>query len=217
MKITKLSAQERNSERVNLYLDEKFAVGLSINTVAKYNLFIGKEINESEYLAILHDDLGERFFNRAVDYLGSSIKTEMQIRKYLRNLLFRKKGLWYKDLDKDNSEKLLAGTMEKLAKYSYLNDEEFAEMFIESRIKNKPRGKNVLFSELLSKGVPKEIAEKKVNELVVDEYDMLKRVYEKKYKGEKITKLDRKKIDFLLRKGFSWDLIERYIDNESEK
>ena len=70
---------------------------------------------------------------------------------------------------------------------------------------------------MISKGISKEIAEKKLEELVEDEYDILKRVYEKKYGESKITKEDRKKIDFLLRKGFNWDLIERLINNESEE
>ena len=53
--------------------------------------------------------------------------------------------------------------------------------------------------------------------MVDDEYDMLKRVYEKKYGIEKLGMKDRKKIDFLLRKGFNWDLIERYINEKSEE
>ena len=217
MKVTKLSAQERNVERVNMFLDEKFACGISLNTVAKYNIFVGKELSDEEYTKILYDDLGERLFNRAVDYLGSSIKTAKQIRTYLRNLLFKKKGSWYEELEKENREELVENTMQKLEEYSYLNDSEFAEAFISSRVKNKPRGKSVLLGELLAKGVSKEIAEEKLEEMIDDEYDMLKRVYEKKYGIEKLGMKDRKKIDFLLRKGFNWDLIERYINEKSEE
>ena len=122
MKVTKLSAQERNVERVNMFLDEKFACGISLNTVAKYNIFVGKELSGEEYTKILYDDLGERLFNRAVDYLGSSIKTAKQIRTYLRNLLFKKKGSWYEELEKENREELVENTMQKLEEYSYLND-----------------------------------------------------------------------------------------------
>ena len=50
--------------------------------------------------------------------------------------------------------------------------------------------------------------------LVVDEPG---RVFEKKYGECKLSKKDRKKIDFLHRKGFDWDLIERLINNESEE
>lgn len=217
MKVTKLSAQERNTERVNMFLDEKFACGLSINTIAKYNIFVGKELTEEEYRSILYDDLGERLFNRSIDYLGSSIKSSKQIRIYLSNLLYKKKGSWYEELAKENREELVENTMQKLEKYSYLNDNEFAEAFIQSRMKNKPRGKNILLAELLAKGISKDLAQKKLDELVDDEYDMLKRVYEKKYRDEKFGIRDRKKIDFLLRKGFSWNLIESLINEKSEE
>ena len=43
MKITKLATQERNVERVNMFLDGRFFCGVSLNTVAKFNLFVGKE------------------------------------------------------------------------------------------------------------------------------------------------------------------------------
>lgn len=217
MKVTKLAQQERNAERVNMFLDEKFACGLSLNTVAKYNIYVGKEIGDDEYRSLLYDDLGERLFNRAINYLGSSIRTAKQIKTYLRNLLFKKKGIWFEELEKDSREELISNVMGKLEKYSYLNDSEFAEAFITSRIKNKPRGKNILLGELLAKGVSKEIAEEKLAELVDDEYDMLKRAYEKKYKDEKFGIRDKKKIDFLLRKGFSWSLIETFINNEFEE
>ncbi|HPQ79895.1 MAG TPA: RecX family transcriptional regulator, partial [Candidatus Dojkabacteria bacterium] len=82
---------------------------------------------------------------------------------------------------------------------------------------NKPRGKYIIVSELISKGINKDLAEQTVDELIKDEYDILKRVFQKKYGESKLLKEDRKKIDFLLRKGFDWDLIERLIKNESEK
>ena len=137
-----------------MFLDEKFACGISLNTVAKYNIFVGKELSGEEYTKILYDDLGERLFNRAVDYLGSSIKTAKQIRTYLRNLLFKKKGSWYEELEKENREELVENTMQKLEEYSYLNDSEFAEA--SSSRSEQTKGKNPL-GELLAKGVSKEL------------------------------------------------------------
>ena len=75
----------------------------------------------------------------------------------------------------------------------------------------------ILVAELMSKGMNRDLAQQKVDELVEDEYDVLKRIYEKKFKKQKITYDDRKKIDYLMRKGFSWDLIEQFINDESSK
>jgi len=90
-------------------------------------------------------------------------------------------------------------------------------MFVESRIKNKPRGKNILLGELISKGVSRDTAQKVLGEMLEDEYSILVATYRKRFKEESISFDDRKKIDFLRRKGFNWDLIESFINNESAK
>lgn len=217
MKISALSSQKKDSNRVSMFLDGEFACGLSLNSVARYNLFVGKEIGEEEYENILLSDLQERLFNRAINYLNRSIRSKSQIRTYLNTLLIKKKGKWFSTLDREQESKIIDEVLCKLEEYSYLDDREYAEQFILSRMKNKPRGKRVLLSELISKGISKDLAQEKLDELVEDEYVMLKQTYEKRFKDEILQKDDRKKIDFLLRKGFNWDLIERFINNEFEK
>jgi regulatory protein len=217
MKVTQLSSQKKNPSRVNLYIDDEFFCGLSLDAVAKFGIYQGREIEESELEEILMDELKSRFLQRAMSYISRGIKTEFQMRRYLKTLSIKKKGSWFVDIRDDQLQEIFDEVINKLKEYGYLDDEEFAFQFISSRIKNKPRGKRVLISELMSKGVNKELAEKKVNELVEDEYDVLTRVYEKKYKGDKITIRDNKKIDFLKRKGFDWDLIKRLIEDESEE
>jgi len=217
MKVTQLSSQKKNPSRVNLYIDGEFFCGLSLDTVAKFGIYKGREIEEDELEKILMDELRSRFLQRAMSYISRGIKTELQMRRYLKTLSIKKKGSWFTDIRDDQLQEIFDEVMNKLKEYGYLDDEEFASQFISSRIKNKPRGKNVLVLELMSKGVNKDLAERKVDELVEDEYDVLRRVYEKKYKGDKITIRDNKKIDFLKRKGFDWDLIKRLIEDESQK
>jgi len=217
MKVTKLSSQKKDSSRVNMYIDGRFFCGLSLDSVAKFNVYDGKEIGEEELQEILFDELKTRFYQRALSYVSKRLKTEFQLRRYLKTLSFKKKGVWYDDVDKDQLQKIFNEVIDQLNDYGYIDDEEFAEQFVLSRIKNRPRGKFVLVSELISKGVDKEIARQKVDELVEDEYEVLKRTYNKKFKEEKITIKDRKKIDFLQRKGFSWDLIQKLIKDESQE
>lgn len=217
MKVTQLSSQKKDSSRVNLYVDGEFFCGLSLDAVAKFGIYQGREIEEKELAEILVDELKNRFFQRAMSYISRAIKTEYQMRRYLKTLSIKKKGTWYKEIEEDQLEDIIEEIITKLKEYDYLDDEEFAFQFITSRIRTKPRGKQVLVSELMSKGVNKDLAKEKVDELVADEYDVLRRVYEKKYKGEKITIRDNKKIDFLKRKGFNWDLIKQLIEDESQK
>ena len=217
MKVTKLSSQKRDTSRANMYIDEEFFCGVSLNTLAKFNIYLGKEIDEKLLQEILINELYNRFSDRAMSYIARAIKTEYQLRRYLKDLAYKKKDVWYSDIEKGKLEKIFEDVIKKLKEYGYLDDGIFAEQFILSRIKNKPRGKSILISELMSKGVSKDIASEKVEELVEDEYSVLVDTYRKKYKEEKITLNDRKKIDFLRRKGFNWELIEKYINNESEE
>lgn len=217
IKVTKLSSQKKDSSRVNLYIDEEFFCGLSLDSAAKFNIYEGKELSIEELDEIIFEELKTRFSERALSYISRAIKTEFQLRRYLKTLSIKKKGSWYNEIEKEKLEKIFNEVIAKLEEYGYIDDEEFAEQFILSRIKNKPRGKIILVSELMSKGVESEIAKKKVDELVEDEYEILKKIYEKKYKWHTITIKDSKKIDFLKRKGFSWDLINKLIQDESEK
>jgi regulatory protein len=215
MKITALESQRKDPTRVSVFVDGLFYCGVSVNNIAKYAIYTGKEVDEKTLEDMKFSELVERFFNRAASFLERSPKTEKQVRQYLRELAYKKKGQWFEQLDDDVQGKIKEMVIGKLFEYKYLDDERYAEVFVSSRLRNKPRGKDVLLMELISKGVPKDIATKVLNKMVEDEYELLKQAYEKKFKDEKMTMDDRKKIDFLRRKGFKWDLIEQYINNES--
>ena len=217
MIVTLLESQKKDPSRVNLYVDNNFFCGISLNTIAKYSLYVGKEITQEILDELFFSELEGRFFDRAIGFLEKSPKTEKQVRIYLKDLSFKKKGKWFENLEGDMLTKIIEKVISKLHEYQYIDDERFAELFVSSRMKNRPRGKATLVMELLSKGVSKDIAQKVVNLLVEDEMTMLIDTYRKKYREEEITMHDRKKIDFLRRKGFNWDLIEQFINNESRK
>ena len=215
MKITALEIQKRDSSRLNMYIDENFFCGVSLNVVAQFGIYQGKELLEDELNEILKAELRARFFDRAVSFLVRSPKTEFQVRRYLKDLAFKKKGKWFEEISKEDLAALEEFVIKKLLEYEYLNDERYAQLFVESRIKYKPRGKNILHGELISKGVSKDIVEKVLGEMLGDEYAILVSTYRKRFKDQKISLGDRKKIDFLRRKGFNWDLIEKFINDES--
>ncbi|MDD4381907.1 MAG: RecX family transcriptional regulator [Candidatus Dojkabacteria bacterium] len=217
MIVTALEQQKKDNSRLNVYMDGNFFCGLSVNIIAQYNIYQGKEIEDNKLEEILFAELQSRFFDRAVSYLVRSPKTEYQIKRYINELFFKKKGKWFEDISKEQMEQIQNNVLDKLHKYDYIDDKRYAELFVTSRLKNKPRGRAVLYGELLSKGVSKDIVKETLDNMFKDEYQVLKDAYKKKYKEEKISFEDTKKISFLQRKGFNWDLIERYINDESTK
>ncbi len=215
MKVTKLKYQKKDPSRVNLYIDDEFFCGISLNTLAKENLYESMDIGLEDLDRIVLNELKERFLTRATEYLLKSPKSEFQIYRYLKNLAYKKKDIWYKEDISLNWDMVFDEIVEKLKSYKYIDDENFARMFVQSRIKNRPRGKIVLVGELMSKGISKDIAQKVCEEEVVDEEQLLKDTFEKKYRGEKFDISNRKMVNFLLRKGFNWDLIRKFSNNDS--
>lgn len=210
MIVSKIEYQKRDPNRVNLYIDGDFFCGISLDTLASENLYEGLDISEEVLDRLLQRDLKSRFLTRVTEYLSHSPKTEFQVYRYLKNLKFKKKNTWFKEDINIDWDKLFDEIVGKLKEYKYIDDENFARTFVQSRMRNKPRGRSVLIGELMSKGVSKEIAQKVCSEEIIDELELLKHTFEKKYRGKKFDIKDSKMVSFLQRKGFSWDLIERF-------
>lgn len=217
MRVTKIEYQKKDPNRVNLYIDEQFFCGISLDTLASENLYEGLDIEQEVIDRILERDLKSRFLMRVTEYLSRSPKTEFQVFKYLKELRYKKRESWFKeDVDID-WEKLFNEIVNKLKEYKYIDDREFAKSFVSSRLRNKPRGKSVLISELISKGVSKDIAQEVCNENITDELDLIRKTFEKKYRNQTFDISNQKMIAYLFRKGFSWDLIEQFSQYEPEE
>ncbi|HRX43893.1 MAG TPA: RecX family transcriptional regulator [Candidatus Dojkabacteria bacterium] len=217
MRVSKIEYQKKDPNRVNLYIDEQFFCGISLDTLASENLYEGLDIDQEVIDRILERDLKSRFLIRVTEYLSRSPKTEFQVFKYLKELRYKKRESWFKeDVDID-WEKLFNEIVNKLKEYKYIDDREFAKSFVSSRLRNKPRGKSVLISELISKGVSKDIAQEVCNENITDELDLIRKTFEKKYRNQTFDISNQKMIAYLFRKGFSWDLIEQFSQYEPEE
>ncbi|MCK9368558.1 RecX family transcriptional regulator [Candidatus Dojkabacteria bacterium] len=203
MVITNIGLQKKDNGRFNLEVDGRFICSISATTLAIYTLYKGKEISEEKLNEISKKEIENRFFDRSLNLVSASPKTKRQVLIYLQQLAYKKKGLWFEEgLDLENVfEKIL----EKLEKYKYIDDKEYAKLFVESRLKNRPRGKQVLISELIGKGVDVNIAKEVVDTLVVDTHVLIIKAFKKRFRDTGFNIKNRKHVDFLLRKGFDWD------------
>ncbi|GAB4160242.1 MAG: recombination regulator RecX [Candidatus Dojkabacteria bacterium] len=210
--ITELQVQKRNTNRFNLFVDNKFYGGVSTKTVADNNLYKGKTLTEEELDQLFGIELYNRLFDRAVNYLDKGMRSEFKLKSYIKELIFKKRGDWFAQEYQIDSEEVCSRIASRLTELGLINDLNYARFYVQERIRLKPRSRYAMISELLSKGISKEIAEQVCDELITDEYQLLKEAYYKKYKATPLTKDDSKKISFLQRKGFSWELISQLID-----
>ncbi len=204
--IEKTQRVKRKPSKVKVFFDQK-QYTISVDTYATYGLYEGKEVSKDELEKILYDDLSSQLQEKVVNYASYSPRTELQIRRYIRKNV--------KDYEID-AQKLEDEIIEKLKEFKYIDDVEYAKLFVRSRIKSKPKSRYFLFMELCEKGIEKDLANEVLDELMPDSFEMLKKVFEKKYRGEEITFDDKKKIAYLQRKGFNWDDISRLINEKNE-
>lgn len=194
-KITKLETQKKDKNRVNLYLDDEFFCGLSMDTVVKHCFAIGQEIDDEHLKNIIYESEKITLFNKCLDYIGSSYKTTKQVRDYLKR--------------KEYDDELIKVTIEKLKEYKILNDDNFAEMYV-STYKNK-YGNNMLRKKLFEKGIGKDIVDKYLEENKADEeivYNLaLKKLGQKPATYDNMSKILR----FLSGRGWDYDTSNKVI------
>lgn len=198
MQITRLEYQKKDPNRVNVYVDGKFAVGLDVNAVISLGLHNGQEISSERMGELLSQSEFGKAFNLALNFLSFRPRSEWEIRTRLK----LKKA--------SNIEEVI----QKLQSLGQVDDVAFAKWFVDQRRTYKPKGKRALVSELLQKGVAKKIIDQA---LVgdVSELQQAQALAEKKFAKKE---LDPEKVSrFLVSRGFDWETIKSVLGKLGQK
>jgi regulatory protein len=196
-RITALTVQKRNPDRVNVYLDGEFAFGLS-RIVAAW-LEQGRSLSQQEIEELIQKDTSEVAFQQAVRLLDYRPRTGQEIRQKLLQKRF----------EPGQIEKVV----ERLNAANLIQDEKFAAAWVESRNQFRPSSQRVLRYELRSKGIDEEIIEEAMQGSVED-LELAQRAAQKMIR--RLTSLDwqefRKKLSaFLARRGFSYETVAQVV------
>jgi regulatory protein len=220
MEITGYSKQVHNDDRFNIEVDGKYAFSLSTNGLLDSGIYVGKKITQEEIDEIVLKDNKEVAFNRVLNILSKSMKTQKEVETKLR----AKKDSRGRDRKVIFNETEIAYAIEKAKKYGYLNDEYYVKCFIEERAIPNRWGKQKVVSVLYQKGIDKELIDESIEKyfsLDIQE-DSAYKIALKKYNS-----LDKKKYDlrtckqkiyaFLMGKGFSYDIIKEVVNKIIEE
>lgn len=168
----------------------------------------------------------DKFYNLALRFLSYRTRSEKEVRDRLQLKIQNSKVK-----TTTQNSKLIDSIIEKLKEKKFINDEEFARMFLENRLRFKPRSLRVIKLELRQKGIAQELIESgiKNQELGVEsDLESAKKLVEKKMgrfrnpfgklrigmtRNEIYQKLGR----YLASKGFNWDIIKKSIDGILDK
>lgn len=154
----------------------------------------------------------EKLMERIYALFNIRQRSEKEIRDYLKKLSFKRKVKGKEEI----SDLTIEFVLQKLKQKELINDLEFAKLWVESR--SKKRGPLALKSELIKKGVSKEIIRDVLNSYISSEnqVETAKILLDKKMKSWKsLPKLGlrKKATEFLLRRGFDFGLSKTLVDN----
>jgi len=199
--ITALKFQQRNPERVNVYLDGEYAFGLA--AVAAARLRKGQVLSDVEIAALRTQDAQQQAFDRAVRFLSYRPRSRAEVERYLRG-----KGI---------TEDGIAGVIERLEQANYLDDEAFARFWVENREEFKPRSRRALHYELRQKGVSSQVIARALN-ASGDEAAAWRAVEGRlaRWAGLPRNELRQKIANYLSRRGFDYEIITLIFEKACE-
>lgn len=193
--ITKIEAQKKDETRANIYLDDEFYSGISIEAVLRNHLKKDMEIDKAILDEIILNDEKTVAMSKAVKYMGGALKTIKQIRDYLRK--------------KDFATNTIDYVIDKMLEYKYLDDEAYARSFMLTY--SSKCGKLKLKSQLRARGVSEKIIDRLLDE-EIELDDSLEKVAEKYLKNKEINEKNIVKLArFLSSRGYEFDKINGYI------
>lgn len=215
MKITALSVQQKDLNRVNVMVDGKFRFSLDISQVGDLKIKIGNDYSESDLHELETESQFGKLYARALEYCLIRPHSSREMRDYLyRKTLSKKVRNRRTGEIKDRpgiGKEITERVYDRLVERGHINDEKFARFWIENRNLRKGSSIRKLQAELSTKGVDKSIVEKILSESDRNDTDELQKIIIKKrtkYSDEQ------KLIQYLARQGFGYDDIKSALSGD---
>jgi len=215
-KVSSVEPQKKNPKRFNIFLDGQFAFGADQDLVVDHRLVVGKILDASDVEKLLSEAEIGKLMERMYGLFNIRQRSEEEVRRYLRNLSFKRK---IKDKE-EISDTVTESLVNRLKQKRLLNDEQFAKSWVEARSKKK--GKIALKAELIQKGINREIIDEVMSGGVTNESQgqVAEKLLNKKmarWKNLLPLEFRKKAYEFLLRRGFEYEVVREIVENLTKK
>lgn len=215
MKITGLSQQKRDPNRVNVMVDGKYRFSLDISQVGGLSIKVGNEYDEAELVELETESQFGKLYARALEYCLMRPHSSREVRDYLYRKTFSRKIKNRRTgelVDRPGVSKHIAERVhDRLVERGHIEDEKFARYWIENRNLMKGMSRRKLQAELQSKGVDAAIIEKYLSQTDRSDTDELRKIITKK---QKRYPDEQKLMQYLARQGFSYDDIKEALTED---
>ena len=202
--ITALRAQVKDAQRINVFVDGDFALGVSLSTITQAGLYVGKALSAEEYARLEQLESADKAFQAALRFLEARPRSAAEVRERLAR--------------KEYAPEAIDTAMARLAQLQLIDDAAFARLWVENRQAYRPRGISALRDELRRKGISADVAANVLSDdaLTGDQAERalaLARAALRKYANaaDRPTFL-RRLGGYLQRRGFGFDIIRPIVD-----
>ncbi|NCC32747.1 MAG: regulatory protein RecX, partial [Chloroflexia bacterium] len=140
--ITAITAQVHDSQRVNIFIDGAFALGISLTTLAREGLWVGLTLDDAAWQRLAASAQVEQALVSALRLLDARPRSRAEVRLRLRH--------------KEHPPEVIDQVLERLQDLGLLDDAAFSRYWVENRQRFRPRGARALVAELRNKGVDRD-------------------------------------------------------------
>ena len=201
-KITQIQAQNKNKDRRNVFVDGSYEFSCDMEIILKYKLKEGLEIDRTKLLQVIDQSKEEFAFRLALNYLSFKSRTSFEIYTYL--------------LKKEYEEKIIEKVIEKLKYYRYVDDNQYVLNYIKTALAEGKKGKDRVQSDLINKKIPQDMIESHMHlfscETNLEIAKELSNKYFKQNAHLPFNQFKNKLSQFLMRKGFNWEIINTCLN-----
>ena len=199
--ITKLEVGKRNKERVNIYIDNEYALSVSAEIIYKQQLKVKDKIDYNKIKNLGEEDDLIRCKNTSLKIVERSHKTEKEIRDKLKL--------------KEYNSITIENTIKFLKEYNFINDYNYTKMYIRDKLKTQ--GERKIRYSLISKGIDESIIDEIIDGIEdIDSKNIAYELARKKYRVIIKRETDKYKISqklyaFLVGRGYSYNIVSDIV------
>jgi regulatory protein len=201
-KVTALKVQKKHPDRVNVYLDNQYSFGLSRITAAW--LRVGQELSPTKIAKLQAEDEREVAYIHALRYLDYRPRSRAEVRRNLEKHQI--------------PPEVITDVFKRLERSGLVNDERFAQDWVENRSEFRPRSRRALAFELHQRGLNDSAIEKALESLNEEALAYQAAVKQsRRYQGLDMRDFRNKLGSYLARRGFSYDVIKQVVSRVWEE
>ncbi|WP_044642788.1 RecX family transcriptional regulator [Risungbinella massiliensis] len=184
------------ARQYEIYLDEEPSLTIHEDVLVKYGLHKGMEMEEAEWRDLLLAEEENKVRQAALRYLSYRPRTRKEIQEHL--------------IAKDFSIDRIHPVLQELQDLGYVDDSAYAKSWVQERTR-KGLGTFRIQQELKQKGIQEvDISHALAQTNLEEERQLAMEIAERRYlriKHDPWQKVERKLGNYLLRRGFSWEII----------